>query len=250
MEKLLRKVKPFLCLVMMTIPKALSRSDFKPKAEPGLNLGWERKKKAWAVLTLPNRKLVYSVDCRHIADVFPLLVTNVLQSKLYRFLQPDGSDYDRISGPAAILRRRHTQVPDESQKTLIESTPVQMRQPVLAGEQPAPGVSSTRGYTPSAQALQAIVDVAALEGERAYTPDELTAMTPRNTKQALAGANRKIWIESVRKDFRMLRAKGCFVNFTHTKPPGRTPPPAEQRFRFKYKGRAKSQLGCPSCRRK
>ena len=110
----------------------------------------------------------------------------------------------------------------------------------MEGQQPAPGISSTREYTPSAQALQSIVDVAALEdfqeGERAYTPDELTAMTPRNTQQALGGNNRKIWIKAVLKDFRMLRAKGCFVNVTYTKPKGRNPPATEQRFRFKYKG--------------
>ena len=154
----MRRLHLFLQLAMAQIPSQLSRSDYEPRAQPCLNLGWASERKAYALYTIPNLKVKYSIQVVHIPGVFPLRVTNYLDNKLYRFLQPEGSEFDRLSGPAAMLRRHAAQAPDQGAHSLLDGTPTQVR-PEVAAADAGQGRTSGRAWTPSTQALQNIAAV-------------------------------------------------------------------------------------------
>ena len=237
--KLLRRHKPFLQFAIARIPKKLTKSDFKPKTIMCLNLRYDSDKKAWSLLTLPNYRHFYCIDVRHITGVFPLRVTNHLNKQMYNFMNSNGEDdvFRRLGGPGNIMRRQQVITPQADSRALVERTPTEVRQPVQNDSMRGPVYSSTRGYRPSLAGLESAASVAATRSDQLFTPDDLAARTPRNTKQALQGADREYWIPGILKDHRMLRSKGCFINITTTKPFGPTPPPCEQRCKIKYRGK-------------
>ena len=165
MAKIMRRLHPFLQLAMAKIPGELTKSDYEARAEPCLNLGWDTTRKAYALYTIPNLKVKYSVQVAHISGVFPLRVTNHLNKQIYKFLQPEGSDFERLSGPAEMLRRHAAQVPAQGERMLIEGTPTQVRQDASTGRAGPPRVSG-RDWTPSTQALQNIASANSVQGVR------------------------------------------------------------------------------------
>ena len=237
--KLLRRHKPFLQLAIARIPKKLTKSDFKPKTIPCINLRYDPSKKAWSLLTLPNYRHFYCVDVRHITGVFPKRVTNHLSKQMYNFMNSCGEDqlYRRLGGPGNIMRRQQVTPPEADAHAMVERTPTEVRRPLQDSAMRGPGFSSTRGYCPSLAGLESAANVTTTSGECFFTPDELATRTPRGTIEALKGPDRAYWLPGVLKDHRMLRDKGVFRNITAVKPLGPAPPPCEQRFKIKYRGK-------------
>jgi hypothetical protein len=253
----MRTHKPLLCLSFRTKPEAERGSNFDPRAEPCLFLRYVPARKAYALFTIPNLYLVYSIEIRCITSAFPLRVTDYLSNQLDTFLRPTVEDqlYSNIHGPSNVLRRQRLAGPAIDPSTLVQSTPVITRHPVAQAELPGPGHSSTRGYMPSAAGLQsaAYLPATALDQDNAasvhtvatqaattalprkYTPDELAARTPRSIFQALRGPDKEFWLPGIKKDFKIIRDQECFVHITSVKPAGSAPPPVEQRFKIKYR---------------
>ena len=236
-EKALRTLHPFLCLAFKTVPMADRGADFNPRANPCLHLRYDPNKKSYAMLTIPGLHLTHSVEARHVPMCYPLRTTDHLANQLDTFLRPTVEDnlYSQVHGPANMLRRHRLAAPAVDSTTLVHTAPVEVRTPSAP-----PGWSSTRGYVPSQTAL---MRAAAINAARAatvsaptYTPDQLAARTPRGTRQALTCSDAHYWEPAVKKDFAMLRAKGCFINVTDKKPHGSAPPGVEQRFKIKYRG--------------
>jgi hypothetical protein len=246
-EKLMRTHKPLLCLCFKTVPMALRGSDFDPHAGPCLHLLYDKSRKAYALLTIPNLYLTWSVQVRHLTSVFPLRVTNHLTNEIDTFMRPTLEDdtYASLHGPANLLRRHRASVASIDPTTIVQPTPVLVHDP-NAPTQPGPAWSSSRGYQPTDAGLQALASVNVAQAQQVpclkYTPDQLAARTPRGTKHALAGPDAKFWMPAILKDFRMLRSKGTFINITSQAPAGRPPPGIEQRFKIKYRGEAPISL--------
>ena len=223
-EQELRRHRPFLCLAMMTVPNVHQRSDFKPRAEPCVLMRYDRTRKSFILLSVPNLYLKYSVEVKFVAMVFPLRVTNMLSRQLDTFLRPTAEDevYADIHGPANILRRTHGAIPNTDQGALAQEAPVEVR--------------PSRGYHPSAAGLESVAYLAPTSTATLFTPDQLAARTPRNTKQALTGPDKDFWLPAVLKDHAVVRKMKCIINVTDQRPPGPPPPPIEQRFKIKYHG--------------
>ena len=105
---------------------------------------YEPTRKAYALLTLPELTLTYSVEVRFVEGAFPLRSSNSLTRELDGFLRPTAEDIqlERLHGPANMMRRRYGQeLPDDS--TVVE-TPVQAE------------TRSAREREPSAKALDNI----------------------------------------------------------------------------------------------
>jgi hypothetical protein len=250
--KEMRTHKPFLSLAFKTKPKPELGSNFNPRAEPCVFLIYVPAKKAYAMLTIPNLYLTYSIEIRSVTGTFPLRVTDYLTNQLDTFLRPSVEDdlYSSIHGPSNVLRRQPMTGQALDPSTLIQQTPVVARQPVVPAELPGPGHSSTRGYMPTEAGLQsaasreradvpaaahAVATQARACPPKKFTPDELAARTPRSIFQALGGPDSKFWLPGIIKDFDVLRTQCCIINITSTKPPGPAPPPVEQRFKIKYR---------------
>ena len=236
--KEMRTQKPFLCLFMKSKPAPERGSDFEPRSEPCVYQYYDRAKKAYRLLTIPNLYLAWSIEGRFVTGVFPLRVTNYLANQLDTFLRPTVEDdlYANIHGPANILRRSRVTPPVDS-ASLVQPTPALVHRPTTAPG--GLGVSSTRGYNPSVAALDNLAYVAVADTQervREYTPDELAARTPKGIHHALGGPDANYWLPSILKDFAILRNNKCIVNITDVRPPGPAPPPVEQRFKIKYRG--------------
>ena len=259
-EKELRTLKPFLCLCFKTVPKAKRGANFNPRANPCVNLRYVPERKAYALLTIPNLYLVWSIEVRFVPGCFPLRVTDHLMNQIDTFLRPTVEDtmYASVHGPGNIMRRRRLASPAAEPNSLVASTPVEVlqpngtRQPIDINNLPGPGWSSTRGYRPSAAGLESAAFVAAIptarvqdtslssapssSHRRAYTPDQLAARTPRCVQHALKGPDAKYWLPAILKDFAIIRDNQCIINITDKPPPGPAPPAVEQRFKIKYRG--------------
>jgi hypothetical protein len=146
LEKEMRTHRPFLCLVFKTLPKPELGSNFSPRAEPCVYLLYDKLKKAFAMLTIPNLYLTYSVHAKFVAGAFPLRVTNHLSNQLNTFLRPTVEEelYTNIHGPSNILRRRKVGAPSTDAAALIEAAPALARAP------------SSRSYNPTGKGLQSI----------------------------------------------------------------------------------------------
>lgn len=264
-EKEMRTHRPFLCLAFKTTPNAERASNFHPRAEPCVYLRYDPSKKAYALLTIPNLYLTYSVEVRFVSQAFPLRVTNHLSNQLSTFLRPSTEDnlYSSIHGPARMMRH-HPITSGYGEDSAIRLAPVLVRTPVVPATLPGPGHSSTRGYRPTAAGLQsaaygkpappsvaavAVSDaviaaslvqsarkliVAAKPGET-FTADQLVARTPRNGPHALASPDVVYWVPSMKKDFAIIRDNKCIINITDVRPHGPPPPPIEQRFKIKHR---------------
>jgi hypothetical protein len=230
LEKALRTLFPFLCLAMRTVPMPERGANFEPRAEPCLHLCYLARRKAYALLTLPALQLVYTVEVRHIPMTFPMRTTHHLANQLDSFLRPSVEDtlYSHVHGPSNLLRRQPLASPPIDPTTIVARAPVEVHVPT--------GYSSTRGYVPSAAALENAASINAVFTAPTYTPDQLAARTPRSTQEALNGPDAMYWQPAIKKDFAMLREKGCFINITDSKPPGQSPPHVEQRFKIKHRG--------------
>ena len=245
LDKEMRTHKPFLCLSFKTIPKQQRGSNFNPRADPCVYLLYDPAKKAYALLTIPNLYLTYSVEVRFVTQSFPLRVTNYLANQLDTFLRPTVEDtlYSNIHGPGNPMRRQRLANPVSDSTTIVEHTPVLVRQPVEPSTVPGPGWSSTRGYRPTVAGLEsaAYIATASTNSQRSetvttFTPDQLAARTPKRIHQALGGPDAEYWLPSVLADFRIIRDNKCIINVTDVRPPGPAPPAVEQRFKIKYRG--------------
>jgi hypothetical protein len=258
LAKEMRTHKPFLCLCFKTLPKTERGSNFNPRAQPCIYMCYFPEKKAYALLTLPNLYLTFTVEVRFVTGTFPLRVTDHLANQLDTFLRPSVEDelYSSIHGPSNVLRRQRLAGGALDHSALVQPTPVITRQPVVTAALPGPGHSSTRGYMPSATGLQSAaylpaaapnstasvivvapqVLAASADFPKKFTPDELAARTPRSIFRALGGPDSSFWLPGIIKDFDVLRAQDCIINITSSKPPGPAPPPVEQRFKIKYRG--------------
>ena len=202
-EKEMRTLKPFLCLAFRTVPKAQRGSNFNPRSNACVHLRWVPEKKAYALLTVPNLYLIYSIEVRFVTQSFPLRVTNHLMNQLDTFLRPTIEDtlYASVHGPGNIMQRRRLASPAVDPTTMVANAPVQVhqpsRQPVTAETLPGPGWSTTRGYHPTVAGLESAAYVTTIpaacsvEGQF-FTPDQLAARTPKCIQHALSGpdANR------------------------------------------------------------
>ena len=258
-EKELRSLHPFLCLALAKIPSQLVGSNFKPRATVCLHLYYDRSKKAYALLTIPDRKRIHRVDVRHYPMTFPLRVTNHLSRQMYRSFDTSAQecDFEIIHGPGNVLQRSRIGGDAPARDAVLHDTPVEVRN--ASGGRQGPGWSSTRGYRPSVAGLESIassnatttlgpgtpspslppmaqwVCVANASGRPKLTSDQLAARVPKSTKQALTCPDKEYWLPAIKKDFAMIRDKGCVVDVTTAKPGGPNPPALEQRFKNKYR---------------
>jgi hypothetical protein len=218
--KVLRTHHPFLCLALATEPHADRRSDFEPRTVTCVHLRYDPSKKAYALLTIPNLYLKYSVEVKHVPRTFPLRVTDYLGNRIDRFLMPhDEAPYNRLHGPDNILR-------EPAAKQLAVPDPVLASRASTRARKPAdnvPGPDSQ--YTLVAHARTGL-----------FSPDQLAARTPKHIRQALSGPDAEYWLPSILKDFDVLRSKQCVINITTVRPPGPSPPSMEQRFKIKHRG--------------
>ena len=253
-EKEMRTLKPFLCLCFKTVPKAQRGSNFNPRAEPCVHLRYVPEKKAYALLTIPNLYLTYSIEVRFVTQSFPLRVTDHLANQLDTFLRPTIEDtlYANVHGPGNILQPRRLASQPIDSTTLVSTTPTQVRQPLPAQSLPGPGWSSTRGYRPSLAGLESAAYVATIPAttshpgslathspsphSQVFTPDQLAARTPKCIQHALKGPDARYWLPAILKDFSIIRDNNCVINITDHPPPGPAPPAVEQRFKIKYRG--------------
>ena len=245
-DKEMRNHKPFLSLCFKKLPDCENRSNFKPRAEPCACLRYVPESKAFALVTLPNLYLTYSIEIRCITAAFPLRVTNYLSNQMDTFLRPSVEDqlYASVHGPANVLRAQNTTGTASDGTALVRTDPVIVRVPVNKDTLPGPGHSSTRGYLPSAEGLQSAASVHTISAQKQlFTPDQLAERTPRSIFQALNGPDAKFWEPAIKKDFDILRDNACIINVTSVKPSGPTPPPVEQRFKIKYRGGKPVALG-------
>ena len=240
-QKALRTLHPFLCLAFKTVPMADRGADFNPRANPCVLLHYDTNKKSYALLTIPDLALTHSIEAHFVPLCFPLRNTNKLSTQLDAFLGPtaEADSYSNIHGPGNMLRRHAA----GQQAVPLAANPSVIVQPTPIEVQVPPGWSASRGYVPSAAALEnaASVNTASTStgtGAIVYTVDQLARRTPRGTKQALTGPDAQYWEPAILKDFAMIRTKKCFANITDVKPHGRAPPGVEQRFSIKYKGEA------------
>ena len=229
-DTLMRRQKPFLSLVMKTIPTTLRKVNFEPRATPCVNLHYDTNKKSWAMLTLPDLILTYAVDFRHVPNVFPLRVSNNLATKLYKFLAPahEEDGCGPLSGPDNIVRRQQRAYTPSNDESKLVPIPVEAQQPRRQGAVTRSTSSSTSDH---------VVSINTAYDNRTFTPDDLAKRTPTSTTQALQGRDSDYWLPGVLKDFRMLRDKKCFTGITDVRPHGPTPLPCEQRFKIKHRSK-------------
>jgi hypothetical protein len=91
-EKEMRSHKPFLCLEFKTKPKNELGSNFDPRSYPVVVLLYVRARKVYAVLTVPNLYLEYTIELRFVNMAFPLRATNYLSNQLDTFLRLTSED--------------------------------------------------------------------------------------------------------------------------------------------------------------
>jgi hypothetical protein len=252
----MRTQKPFLCLAFKTLSEVERGSNFDPRASPCVHLCYVTTRKSYALLTLPDLSLTYTVQARFVPGSFPLRATDHLANQLNTFLRPSVEDdiYSSVHGPANVLRRRRLAGETMDRSALVVPVPVLVR---------APERSSTRGYRPSAAGLQSAAYLPAIAPDSTvsahalamqactiggassarFTPDELAARTPRTIFQALRGPDAQYWLPSIVKDFAILRDEQCFINIVEGRPVGAAPPPVEQRFKIKYRAAQPVALG-------
>lgn len=243
-EKEMRTQKPFLSLAFKTKPKNQLGSNFDPRAYPVVVLLYIRKRKAYAVLTIPNLYLEYTIELRFVTMAFPLRATNYLSNQLDTFLRPTTEDelYKNIHGPGSVLRRSRLDGPVPDRAMFVEPAPTVVCAPAASASLPGPGWSSSRGYTPSEAGLRSAASVRVAstipdltDAAFAFTTDQLAARVPRNVKEALTGPDRAYWEPSIKRDFAIIRDNNCIINITPIRPPGSAPPAVEQRFKIKFR---------------
>ena len=213
-EQEMRNHKPFGALCFKTIPKAYRLVDFNARAEAAVHLRYDSTKKAYAVLSIPGLKLSWSIELRFVCTSFPLRATSPMSQQLDALMQPTPDDltYQNIHGPGNLLRRRG--LVGAGDRTLIREN--------------AALLAPTRR---SERIAQINVTTTVL------TSDQMEALTPFHTKQALTGPHREFWLPAILKDHQTLRDNKAFINVS-TKPPpaGVKIINCEQRFKIKYKG--------------
>ncbi len=103
-----RNHKPFLSLCFKTTPEAYRLKDFAPRAQPCVVLRYQPDKKAYAVLSLPDMALSYSLELRFVPNSFPLRSTSPMARQLDALVQPTGDEltYASIHGPGNMLLRQ------------------------------------------------------------------------------------------------------------------------------------------------
>ena len=138
--KEVRTLKPFLCLAFKTKPKSERGSNFHRRAEPCVHLHYDRTRKSYAMLTLPNLHLTYTLEATFVPQSFPLRVSDYLSNQLYSIQRPsvDDDTYASIHGPANILCRGHLAGPTLDPAALIQTSPTLVRQPVVPNTVPRP----------------------------------------------------------------------------------------------------------------
>ena len=257
--KEMRTHRPFLCLCFKTKPPPERGSNFNPRADPCVYLRYVSQRKAFALLTIPDLLVTWSVEVRFVPQAFPLRVTNHLSNQLDTFLRPSIEDqlYSSIHGPANMLRRRDVGARGGLSESLVQDAPTLVRAPVDSATLPGPAWSSSRGYHPTSAGLQSAASgkptppppaaatlqqasesVAVTTSAPTFTGDQLAARTPRDTLQALRGPDACYWISSIKKDFAIIRDMGCIINITDVCPAGPSPPGIEQRFKIKHRSAA------------
>ena len=97
---------------------------------------YDTTRKAYALLTLPDLFVTYSIEVRFVPQAFPLRVTHQLTNRLDSFLQPsaEASPYATIHGPGSLLRRQQIGLSAQDDAALVQATPALARKPV--GAQP------------------------------------------------------------------------------------------------------------------
>ena len=236
----MRTQKPFLCLAFKMVPLVMRSADFEQRANPCIYLQYVSLKKSYALLTIPDLSLTWSVQCDFKTMVFPLRATDRLSSQLDIFMRPSAQSvaYSDIHGPGNLMRRHHhprASDRDEEADGFFQEDPTEVRQPVATTAIPGPAVSSSRGYNPSAEGLNSLAQqIATVSSARLYSADELAARTPRNGPHALAGPDSEYWLPAMLTDFRIIRDNSNIVNITDVKPAGSVPA-MEQRPKIKYR---------------
>jgi hypothetical protein len=199
-----------------------------------------RTRKAYAVLTIPNLYLEYTIELRFVTMAFPLRITNYLSNQLDTFLRLTTEDvlYQTIHGPGNVLRRNRLDGPVPDRAIFVEPAMTAVRIPAASVPLPDPGLFSSRGYTPSEAGLRSAASVHVASTHLptfTFTTDQLAARVPRNVKEALTGPDRAFWEPSIKRDFAIIRDNNCIINITSIRPPGSTPPAVEQRFKIKFR---------------
>ena len=87
-EKEMRTQHPFLCLCFATLPPPSLGSNFQPRAEPCAYAVYDRSRKSYAVLTIPNLYVRYTLEVKFVRGAFPLRVTNHLVNHAAQHLPP------------------------------------------------------------------------------------------------------------------------------------------------------------------
>jgi hypothetical protein len=220
-EKEMRNHKPFLCL------------GFKTPLLP------VRARKAYAVLTVPNLYLEYTIELRFVNMAFLLRKTYYLSNQLDTFLRLTSEDdlYQTIHGPANLFRRNRLDGAVSDRAIFVEQAPTAVRTPVAVASLPGPCWSSSRGYTPSEEGLRSVASVRVTAPRSkdvipTYTPDQLATRFPRTAKETLAGPDAAYWLSSIKRDFAIISDNDCLINITETRSTGRAPPSVEQRFKI------------------
>jgi hypothetical protein len=213
-EQEMRNHKPFGALCFMTTPNAYRLADFSPRAVAAVHLRYDSTRKAFAILSLPGLKLSWSLELHFVPTSFPLRTNSPMAQQLDALMQPTPEDrtYATIHGPGNLLRRRS--LAGTGDRALIRENATLLA-PVRRSERIA----------------QVNVTTSVL------TTDQMEAITPFHTRQALTGPYKEFWLPAVLKDHKTLRDNNAFINVTSSPPPaGVKVISADQRLKIKYKG--------------
>jgi hypothetical protein len=179
-EKEMRNHNSFLCLGFKTKPNNELDSNFGPRSSPVVVLLYVRARKVYAVLTVPNLYLEYTIELRFANMAFPLRATNYLSNQVDTFLRLTSEDelYQTIHGPGNLLRRNRLDGAVHDRAMFVEQVQTTVRTPDAAASMPDPGWSSSQGYTPSEEGLRIVASgrvtaPRSKDGIPTYTPDQL-----------------------------------------------------------------------------
>jgi hypothetical protein len=228
-EKELRTLFPFLCLGFKTKPESERGSNFDERAEPCVLLRYEHARRAYLMLTLPGMALTTSIEVKIIKNVFPLRGKDPLSVRMDAFVAPNAQEeaLAQIQGPGSILRRGRATVPNLDQEALVADTPALLHTR-------GPARTSGRARAPTQELGDQYINK--LEHVQVFTAEQLTTRAPRDTREALTGRDKDVWLLPTLKHHAMLRDLKCFERVSESAPVGPKPVGIEVKYKFKYKG--------------
>lgn len=224
-DQVMRYLHPFGCLCFMKVVDQAVRLDFDPRAIPCYYLGYDWLRKSFILLDMSSRRVLRSINVRFADNVFPARTNNPLTiaAGLAEFGNNTGVSSRLSTGVQVPLSYTDNTLPI-SQPSIADS--------VQLGDAPLLPGYSKRGYLPSEKALQnlsyANMHLAqdskqeCPSGESQIFEFVLTASfdskmsayqrevrTPANFKQAIACADKAIWLNALKDAFKMLDEYGC-----------------------------------------